>query len=70
MCLNGTVGQQCSGDSTWWDACCCGEGRACVLGLTVSARVSSELRPYHRSISSWRSDPAPDQHFEGDRELH
>ena len=53
-----------------WDACCCAEGRACVLGLTASGKVSSALRPYHRSISSWRSGPTPDQHFEGDRETH
>ena len=46
------------------------EGRVRVLGLTVSARVSSKLRPYHRSISSSRSGPTPDQHFEGDSETH
>lgn len=44
----------------------CTEGRAHVLGLTASAKVSSGLRPYRRSISSWRSGPTPDQHFEGD----
>lgn len=44
------------------------EGRAYVLGLTASVKVSSELRPYHRSISSWRSGPTPGQHFDRKRE--
>lgn len=41
-------------------------GRAWHRALTVSARVSSARRPCHHGISSWRSGPAPDQHFEGE----
>lgn len=41
-----------------------------IQGLTASVKVSSELRPCHRSISSWQSGPVLDQHFEGDRKTH